>query len=53
MVSGEVTGQWCLRHSWSLAPTVVIRVDLLGGRGQCCGAGDGGIPGHAAGDDDV
>ena len=55
MVFGEVTC-WCLRVAWSLAPTKVRSGGCwLGRRGQCAdiGAGDGGIPAHAAGDNDM
>ncbi len=55
MVFGEVTC-WCLRDAWSLAPTGVWSGGCwLGRGGQCAdiGAGDGGIPAHAAGDNDM
>ena len=43
-----------LYAAWSLAPTCFIRFGLwLGRRGQCAGAGQGGVPGHVLGDDDV
>ena len=51
MVFGEVT--LVPQAPVELGPTVIIRVDLLGRCGHHVGAGDGGVPAHAPGDDDV
>jgi hypothetical protein len=53
MVSGEIAMVVPQGRIWSLAPTVIFWVVLLGRRGYHLSAGDGGIPVHAASDDDV